>query len=153
MWLILNHKLKYTRQMQSLIQVFWPLSLLTTKWWPFWMFKVVIRIYFGLNIGLPNLHYVLRDPTKWHIAILRDKWSLWPHILCSWPLFDDHMGCWKVVKRKKLHIFKLPGLKKVCFELPQVYSTIKNHRNHMTTFFVLMTTIWWPDGVWKVVKF
>ena len=41
----------------------------------------------------------------------------------------------------------------VYYNISQVYSAIRNHRIHGTTFFVLMTTILWPHGVWKVVKF
>ena len=79
------------------------------------------------------------------------EWNLW-HILCSWPLFDDHMECWQWSKGKSNIFLSFLASKNVCFELPQVLSAIKNHRIHLTTFFMLMTTIWWPHGVWKVVK-
>jgi hypothetical protein len=64
----------------------------------------------------------------------------WPH------------GVWKVVKFKNIAFFELPVQKNVCFDMPQVYSSIKNNRIHVTTFFMLMTNIWWPHRVWKVVK-
>ena len=75
-----------------------------------------------------------------------------PHFSCSWPLFDDHMECEKWSNFKNIAFFEFHDQKNVCFDMPQVYRAIKNHRIHVTTFFMFMTTIWWPHGVWKLVK-
>jgi len=77
---------------------------------------------------------------------------MWPLFSCSWPLFDDHMECEKWSNVKNIAFFELPDQTNVCFDRPQVYSALKNNTIHVTTFFMLMTTIWWPHRVWKVVK-
>ena len=70
---------------------------------------------------------------------------------CSWPQFDDHTESEKCSNLKIF--FELPDQTNVCFDMPQVYSAIKNHMIHVTTLFVLMTSIWWPNGVWKWSNF
>ena len=46
-----------------------------------------------------------------------------------------------VLHIKNIVFFELPGQNNVYFDMPQVYSAIMNHRIHLTTFFMLMTTI------------
>ena len=77
----------------------------------------------------------------------------WPPFLGLWPLFDDHMECEKWSNVNNIAFFEFPHQTIVCFDMPQVFSAIKNHSVHVTPFFGFMTTIWWPHGVWKVVKF
>ena len=62
-------------------------------------------------------------------------------------------GVWKVVKFQKYCLFWASWPKKIFFDMPQDYSAKKNHKIDVTTLFVLMTTIWWPHVVWKLVKF
>jgi hypothetical protein len=69
---------------------------------------------------------------------------MWPPFSWSLPLFDDHMECEKWSNVKNIAFFEPPDQKNVCFDMSHVYSAIRNHRIHLTTFFMLMTTVWWP---------
>ena len=78
------------------------------------------------------------------------------HVATFFRVHDHYlMTTWSVKSGQISKI--LPFLsfltKKSSFDMPHVYSAIKNHRIHVTTFFMLTTTIWWPHGVWKVVNF
>ena len=68
-------------------------------------------------------------------SAIRTIGFMWPPFSCSWPLFDDHMECQKWSNFKNIAFFEFPDQKNVCFDMPQVYSAIKNQRIHVTTFF------------------
>ena len=112
-----------------------------------------------MNTGLPwgclMVSRWTQKSTKYKPKIISQKKAyFWRH-----PLIQTvEAKCfvffiYKIVIFTLFMFFELLYQDCVCFGISQVFSTIKNHRIHVTTFFVLMTTIWWPYGVWKMVKF
>ena len=93
-------------------------------------------------------------PSYWKVLMLgsRQLWLrplLWSYFkfMWSWPtpvFFSYYMyTCFWASWPRKCMFWYITR---------RVYNAIKNHRIHVTNFFVLMTTIWWPHGVWKVVN-
>ena len=73
------------------------------------------------------------------------------HILGSWILFDDHKECLRWSKLKHTVFLSSQPLY-VMYVLIYYKHIITYNRVLMTTYFALMTTIWWPHWVFKVVK-